>query len=191
MNSKFRSEYRKGRDHLEDLDVDEKLIWKIILKKCGGRIWTGFSWLRLGATSEHTNEFRVEEKINQNCRFVDLMACFQFLRRTVLREIRTECNGKPIFFLQAKGYLERRHTRGQLNNPRAESLTDRYCANRWEGHSEMLFSLTVPLWAAERLTCLTGSVLVFRSSCTQWAYPRPQLFSFITIPKWHSLFSFN
>jgi hypothetical protein len=45
-------------------------------------------------------------------------------------------------------YLERRQTRGQFNNPRAESLTDRYCAIQWEGHSESLFSLTVPLWAA-------------------------------------------
>jgi hypothetical protein len=52
MNTKFRSEDPRGRDHLEDLDVDEKLIWKRILKKYGGRIWTGFSWLRVGATAQ-------------------------------------------------------------------------------------------------------------------------------------------
>jgi hypothetical protein len=54
-------------------------------------------------------------------------------------------------------FAERRQTRGQSNNPRAESLTDRYCATPWEGYSEILFSLTVPMWAAERLALLTGN----------------------------------
>jgi len=72
------------------------------------------------------------------------------------------------FIFKAKvGYLERRQTRGQFNNPRAESLTDRYCATPWEGHSEILFSLTVPLWAAERLTRLIGIFVVFRSPSAQ------------------------
>lgn len=65
-----------------------------------------------------------------------------------------------FIFKPKLGYWERRQTRGQFENTRAESLTDRYCATPWEGHSEILFSLTIPLWAAERLTRLNGS---FRS----------------------------
>jgi hypothetical protein len=72
-----------------------------------------------------------------------------------------------FIFKPKVSYLERRQTRGQFNNPRAESLTDRYCATPWEGHLEILFSLTIPLWAAERLTRLTGNFVVFRSPSTQ------------------------
>jgi hypothetical protein len=38
-----------GRDHLEDTDRDGK-ISEWILEKEGGRIWTGFIWLRIGAS---------------------------------------------------------------------------------------------------------------------------------------------
>jgi hypothetical protein len=36
------------RDHLEDLGVDEKIILEWILWKPGGRVMTGFNWLRIG-----------------------------------------------------------------------------------------------------------------------------------------------
>jgi len=39
---------QKGRDHLEDLVVDGK----IILLKYGGRVWTGFIWVRIGTSGE-------------------------------------------------------------------------------------------------------------------------------------------
>jgi hypothetical protein len=38
----FQSQNLKGRDHLEDLCVDEKIILKWILNKHGVRVWTGF-----------------------------------------------------------------------------------------------------------------------------------------------------
>jgi hypothetical protein len=38
----------KGRDHLGDTDIDRMMIIKLILKKYGVRVWTGFMWLRLG-----------------------------------------------------------------------------------------------------------------------------------------------
>jgi hypothetical protein len=33
--------------HLEDLDVDGKMILKWILKEQSGRVWTGLIWLRI------------------------------------------------------------------------------------------------------------------------------------------------
>jgi uncharacterized ferritin-like protein (DUF455 family) len=45
----------KGRDHSEDLDVDERLILELILKEQGGKVWTGSTWLRMGCC-EHGNE---------------------------------------------------------------------------------------------------------------------------------------
>jgi hypothetical protein len=38
---------REG-DHLEDLDVDGRIILQLIFKKWTGRAWTGFIWLRIG-----------------------------------------------------------------------------------------------------------------------------------------------
>jgi hypothetical protein len=40
----------KGRDHLEDVRVDWRIILKLIFKKQGGRFWTAFIWLRTGTT---------------------------------------------------------------------------------------------------------------------------------------------
>jgi hypothetical protein len=36
------SENLKRRDHLEDLDVDGKIILELMLGKYGGKMWTGF-----------------------------------------------------------------------------------------------------------------------------------------------------
>jgi hypothetical protein len=46
--SKFWPENLKEEDHSEDLDVDGRIILKWILGKLGGKLWTGFIWLRLG-----------------------------------------------------------------------------------------------------------------------------------------------
>jgi hypothetical protein len=40
----------KGRDHLEELEVDGKILVEWILNNYGGRVWTGFIWLRLGTS---------------------------------------------------------------------------------------------------------------------------------------------
>jgi hypothetical protein len=40
----------KGRDHLEDVGVDCKIILEWILGKYDGRLWTGFIWLRMGTS---------------------------------------------------------------------------------------------------------------------------------------------
>jgi hypothetical protein len=37
----FWSENPKGRDYLEDLGVDERIILKFMLNKWDGRLWTG------------------------------------------------------------------------------------------------------------------------------------------------------
>jgi hypothetical protein len=36
-----------GRDHLEDLGIDERIILKLI-KETDMRVWTGFNWLMIG-----------------------------------------------------------------------------------------------------------------------------------------------
>jgi hypothetical protein len=38
----------KRRDHLQDLDVDRKVILDWILEKEVGEVWTGFMRLRIG-----------------------------------------------------------------------------------------------------------------------------------------------
>jgi hypothetical protein len=41
----------KGRDHLEDLVIVEKIVLEWILEKQCGKLWTGFIWLRTGTNS--------------------------------------------------------------------------------------------------------------------------------------------
>jgi hypothetical protein len=41
MDTKYWSENVKGKNHLEDLGVEGEI---------GGRVWTGFIWLRIGAS---------------------------------------------------------------------------------------------------------------------------------------------
>jgi hypothetical protein len=40
----------KGRVHLEDLDIDGKILLEWILGKKGRKVWTGFIWLRKGTS---------------------------------------------------------------------------------------------------------------------------------------------
>jgi hypothetical protein len=40
----------KRKDRLEDVGIDEKTPLKLILKKYGVRIWSGFKWFRIGFT---------------------------------------------------------------------------------------------------------------------------------------------
>jgi hypothetical protein len=35
---------QKGRDHIENQDMDGRTTLKWILKKLGVRVWTGFTW---------------------------------------------------------------------------------------------------------------------------------------------------
>jgi hypothetical protein len=48
MRTKLWSENLKGRGYSEDVGVDKKIILEWILGKCGGEVWTGFIWLRVG-----------------------------------------------------------------------------------------------------------------------------------------------
>jgi len=41
----------RAREHLEDPDVDRRIISKRILKKSVGRSWTGLIWLKIGIVS--------------------------------------------------------------------------------------------------------------------------------------------
>ena len=38
----------EGRDYLEDIGKDRRIILKWIFKKWNGEAWTGFLWLRIG-----------------------------------------------------------------------------------------------------------------------------------------------
>jgi len=42
MDTNFRSVNLKRSDHLEDLDVDGKIMLEKILDKQDGKVWTGF-----------------------------------------------------------------------------------------------------------------------------------------------------
>jgi hypothetical protein len=50
MHTILVSENLKGRDHLEDLGVDEKITSEWILGKQDGKVWTGLIWLRRGTS---------------------------------------------------------------------------------------------------------------------------------------------
>jgi len=41
----------KGRDHSENLSVDGRIILEWILEKENWKLWTGFSWLRIGTSN--------------------------------------------------------------------------------------------------------------------------------------------
>jgi hypothetical protein len=41
----------KGRDHSKDLGVDGKIIFEWMLGKEGGKVRTGFIWLRTGTSA--------------------------------------------------------------------------------------------------------------------------------------------
>ena len=40
------------RDHLKDQGVDERVVFKYILRKWVCRVWAGFMWLRVGKDGE-------------------------------------------------------------------------------------------------------------------------------------------
>jgi len=46
----FRWGSLRGRDQVEDLGIDGRIISIQILKKYDGRSWTGFIWLRIGTS---------------------------------------------------------------------------------------------------------------------------------------------
>jgi len=48
MYTKCWSENVKGRECLEDLDVDGRIILEWILEIQGGKVWTGCFWFRIG-----------------------------------------------------------------------------------------------------------------------------------------------
>jgi hypothetical protein len=49
MHTGFQSKNFKERDHLRDLDRDERMIVKLISQKQSERMWTGFNWLMIGS----------------------------------------------------------------------------------------------------------------------------------------------
>jgi len=50
MYTKFQSERLKGKEYSKELRTDGKIILKLILDKQGGKMLTGFIWLRIGAS---------------------------------------------------------------------------------------------------------------------------------------------
>jgi hypothetical protein len=50
MCIQFSSENLKGRDHLEDLDVDRRIISEWVLRKLCGKALTECIWLRIGTS---------------------------------------------------------------------------------------------------------------------------------------------
>jgi hypothetical protein len=51
MYAEFWLENMRGRDHLEDLDIDERIILKWFLRKQGWRAWIGLIWLVIVTSS--------------------------------------------------------------------------------------------------------------------------------------------
>jgi hypothetical protein len=49
IHTKFCSENIMGRDHLEDLGIDERVL-KWIMEKEDGRAWISVTWLRIGTS---------------------------------------------------------------------------------------------------------------------------------------------
>jgi hypothetical protein len=47
MHTKFWSGKLKVRVHMEDLNIDKRIILDWILEKEGGEAWTGLVWLRI------------------------------------------------------------------------------------------------------------------------------------------------
>jgi hypothetical protein len=50
MHATFWFNYLKGRDHLENLGVDGKVMLEWISGKQGGNMWTECIWLRIGTS---------------------------------------------------------------------------------------------------------------------------------------------
>jgi hypothetical protein len=50
MHTILRSVNLKERDHSEDLGVDGRIILEWISGEGGGKVWTGFIWLRIETT---------------------------------------------------------------------------------------------------------------------------------------------
>jgi hypothetical protein len=48
MHTNFWSENLKGKDHSGDLNVDEIMILEWMLRRQGGKVWTGVICLRIG-----------------------------------------------------------------------------------------------------------------------------------------------
>jgi hypothetical protein len=48
MHTKFWLGNLRGRDYLEELGIDRRMILKWILGKWGCWVWIGFIWLRIG-----------------------------------------------------------------------------------------------------------------------------------------------
>ena len=43
----------RERDHLEDLDIDGRLIFEWIFRNWNGEVWTGFLWIRIRTGGGH------------------------------------------------------------------------------------------------------------------------------------------
>jgi hypothetical protein len=50
INTTFWLRSLKGRDHFEDIDTNGRTILRWVLKKLGGRLWIGFTWLPIWAS---------------------------------------------------------------------------------------------------------------------------------------------
>jgi uncharacterized protein YjcR len=50
IHKKFWTQYLKGKDHSEKLGIYVNMILDWILRKQGGKMWTGWIWLRKGTS---------------------------------------------------------------------------------------------------------------------------------------------